>query len=96
MWRAGGNGLEGTFPKGQCPALERAGLHTADLSLSPQPFPPGDELGVGCLFADGRGRGGWTSAGTRLAEWGGGVPGRKAGSTESQKRGVLEGKKKIN
>ena len=38
MWRAGGNGVEGSFPKGQCPALEKAGLHAADRSLSPQPF----------------------------------------------------------
>lgn len=81
-------GLEGMVwkavsPKGSVLPWRKLDSTQLTALCLPNPFPPGDELGVGCLFADGRGWGGWTSAGTRLDEWGGGGPDRKAGSTES-------------
>ena len=81
-------GLEGMVwkavsPKGSVLPWRKLDSTQLTALCLPNPFPPGDELGVGCLFADGRGWGGWTSAGTRLDEWGCGGPGRKVGSTES-------------
>lgn len=83
-------GLEGMVwkavsPKGSVLPWRKLDSTQLTALCLPNPFPPGDELGVGCLFADGRGWGGWTSAGTG---WMSGVVG-----DQTEKRGAQRARK---